>query len=80
MLSENKNNYKCILFTTFLFFANLLMHSRSCQFTGKLVRSQLAPVVYSADVTCKIRYILSLSGKTLQSTQEININKNGVKL
>ena len=69
-----------MLFTTDLFFANLLMHSRSCQFTGKLVRSQLAPVVYSADIACKIRYTLSLLGKNLQATQEININKNGVKL
>ena len=29
-----KNSYKCMLFTTKLFVANLLKHLRSCQFTG----------------------------------------------
>ena len=33
-LSENGNSYKCTLFPTSLFVANLLKHFRSCQTTG----------------------------------------------
>ena len=36
LFSENENSYKCMLFTTNLFIANLLKHLRSCQLVHEL--------------------------------------------
>ena len=47
--SENKNSSEYMLFTTNNFVATLFKHLRSCQFTGELVRTQLASCERSVD-------------------------------